>query len=322
MRTIRRCLCVLALAAAHAAQADDALDRAQAAFAEGEFDTAASLLEQARDDAPGDAELTYWLGRVELRRGHAERAQALFEQALQAAPRQADFHYWYGQSLAAGIEALGRIQQMRTAPKMRRAWQQAVELDPQHVDARFSLMMYYLQAPAIAGGGREKALAEVEEIRKRDPGRGYRALAAVHRHDGEFDQARAEYEAALAAEPDNAELLLEYAFFCQSAEDWPCAFKSFAAYPDDGERRMMARYQVGRTAVLAGEGFEQGEAALREYLAGTPRGDDPSLAWAHVRLGNLYEAQGRLEDAREQYRVALDLDSAHSEARKALAALR
>lgn len=49
---------------------------------------------------------------------------------------------------------------------MKSAWEKAVQLDPKTVDARESLIQYYLQAPAIAGGSVDKAIEMATEIKK------------------------------------------------------------------------------------------------------------------------------------------------------------
>jgi hypothetical protein len=54
--------------------------------------------------------------------------------------------------------------------------ERAVELDPNHLDARWGLVQYYALAPGYLGGSEEKARQEAEEISKRDAALGKRAF--------------------------------------------------------------------------------------------------------------------------------------------------
>ncbi|MFN7162760.1 MAG: tetratricopeptide repeat protein, partial [Fimbriimonadales bacterium] len=116
---------------------------------------------------------------------------------------------------------------------------------------------------------------------------------------------------------------MERGNLCQRAERWPCAHEAFDAVIATDAEHMVAWYQVGRTAVLSGERLEEGVDAFRRYInEHTPRGGEPSTAWAHTRLGTLYEKLGRAEDARASYRAALALEPNHESAIAALAALK
>jgi hypothetical protein len=57
---------------------------------------------------------------------------------------------------------------MGMAGDIREAFQKAVELDPSNMDAQFGLMGYYLAAPAIAGGGIDKARDQARAIARVD----------------------------------------------------------------------------------------------------------------------------------------------------------
>ncbi len=49
-----------------------------------------------------------------------------------------------------------------------------------------------------------------------------------------------------------------------------------------------------------------------------PSEDEPSLAWAHTRLGMLYEKKRDFIAAQSEYETALALEPDHKEAKKAL----
>src|SRR5271166_4832554 len=55
------------------------------------------------------------------------------------------------------------------AKKVRLEFERAVELDPKSSEARTNLAQFYLQAPPVVGGGKDKARAQVEALAGFDP---------------------------------------------------------------------------------------------------------------------------------------------------------
>ena len=66
--------------------------------------------------------------------------------------------------------------------------EKAVEIDPDSVEARFALMEYYLQAPALVGGDITKAKAQAEEIAKRNTAEGRKAWQRCEQEDEQGPQ--------------------------------------------------------------------------------------------------------------------------------------
>lgn len=259
--------------------------------------------------------------RAEVRAGNAERAEELAEELLDAEPENAEAHNVYAEVLTVRINQVNIFRKPGMAGRMRKAWERAVELEPEHLDAHRSLMQYYLQAPAIAGGSREKALAQAERIGEIDRAAGFRALAGYWMAQDDSEKALDQYRQAVTEFPDDIGIRLEYGFMCQRREDWACAHREFthATELESDEATMAAHYQVGRTAVMSGQNLDAGVASLERYLSHAPGDGQPPLAWAHTRLGQVYLHMDRTDDARAQFEAALALEPDHEEAKKQLA---
>jgi len=258
-----------------------------------------------------------------LEAGEAERAIEILERAIRTDRNNAVLHFMLGNAEAGALNSRSTIGQMRAAGRMRRAWERAVELDPSHVQARFALMSYYSQAPGIAGGDKGKAREQQQAIARLDPVQGHRAHATIHAMDGELAEAVIEITRAAVLSKDDPEVHAtiqgERGFMCQRAEDWACAHDAFTAAVKGKEDYWMGWYQIGRTALLSEAHLDEGAAALERYTGHTPRRNEPSIAWARTRLGQLYLKQERVADAREQFTTALTLEPDHEEAKRALA---
>jgi predicted Zn-dependent protease len=81
-------------------------------------------------------------------------------------------------------------------------------------------------------------------------------------------------------------------------------------------------YVAGRIAALSGEIMQRGEASLRRYIAGTPGQNEPSIAAAHMRLGQILVRKGAIADAKAELQMAIKLDPNLREAKESLARLK
>ena len=261
-------------------------------------------------------------GEALLRAGDVEGATTMLERAVAEVPGDAAAHQLlaaaYGRQAASGSV----FAKMRLAGKAREHLERAVELAPDALEYRESLLQFYAQAPAIAGGGADKAREQAAEIARRDPVRGLLAQATVLRHEDKPGEAVAAYRQAYKARPDDGRAGLGLAIYLQELKRYDEAFAHLRQVVQHTPGLLGAWYQIGRTAVLANANHAEGEAAFRRFLAGTPGANDPPLAAAHWRLGMLYEQMGREPDARGAYQEALRIDPRNAEARAALRKLR
>ncbi|HUQ29144.1 MAG TPA: TRAP transporter TatT component family protein [Usitatibacter sp.] len=208
-----------------------------------------------------------------------------------------------------GREAMkaGMFSAMSLASKMKDSLHRAVELDPDFLPARFTLIEFYAQAPALAGGNKEKAMEQAAEIRKRDAVEGHRAFARIHALDKKDDLAVKEMTQAVQAYPKSvrAHYYLGNAYLNQKA--WKAALQAYdtALALDPGF--MPAYLRIGNHAARSESNYARGEESLRKYLAYTPTESEPGHAGAWYWLGLIQEKQGRKADARESYLKAQKL---------------
>lgn len=302
-------------AAAHAN-----VERAQALLEAGKASEAVAVLEPLVAARPQDADLQRTFAVALQNADREEDAVAPAERAVELAPRNADNHLVLGGVLGAiaGQPGVGMFRQMRLAPRIRSAFETAVELDPKHLGAQQALFSFYVAAPAIAGGGHDKAARQAAVIARLDAPAGQRAQLqlAIARQD--WPGAERQLDAVPVDSADGLRLRGALAIAYQGQERWADAFRVLDAVVAARPDALGAWYQIGRTAVLSGQRLEQGEAAFKRYLAGQPGSDDPPLAAAHWRLGMLYERMARKAEARAQYQQALARDPDHAEAKAAL----
>ncbi len=287
-------------------------------FENHKYAEAKSSLEAAiREDAK-DARAANYLGRILLITGDLDRAVEWMEKAVAIEGQSSECHLWLGRAYGQKAVKASLLKQASLAGKVKKEFERASELDPDNLDARFGLIDFYLQAPGIMGGSVAKAKEQAQEIRKRDALRGYRAAGRVAEYEKEFDKALEEYERAAKEYPQKTEPVFWIGSFYAQRKQYAKAFEVYEKFLEKQPLELTACYQIGRVALLSGERLDRGEECFKLYLQSEPKKDEPPLAWAHYRLGMLYEKKGNRDLAKREYQNALRIDPTHHDAKEAL----
>lgn len=272
---------------------------------------------------PKNAEAWILLTRARLQGSQAEAAVESAEKAVKFAPNNSQSHFWLGNAYGSRIGQVGMFSQMSMAPKIRDAFEKAVALDPNNLDARDGVLQFYLQAPSVVGGkDKDKVNAQANEIAKRDVARGHLARAQVFMSEKNTVAALKSYEAAYAAKPSDKNIRMALGIGYQMAERWNDAFKHFRTWATQDEKAGSAWYQIGRTSALSGLQLDEGIAALQKYLGMPHAANDPQNKNAYHRLGQLYAKAGKKAEAKAALQAALKLDPKFADAKAELAKLK
>jgi len=141
---------------------------------------------------------------VEGKTEKLDEAAKYAELCVSTHPQLSECHEMLGNVLGTKALSGGMLAAMSSAGKIRDAYIKAVELDPKNYNARSSLLQYYLQAPAIAGGGKSKAQNLVIETAKVNSAAANLLQATMDLADDKFSSAET---TALSAIPGNSESL-------------------------------------------------------------------------------------------------------------------
>jgi len=297
---------------------NDDMQQAVSLYEQGALNEAQAKFESMQNTDPGRADSYYYLGRIQQSRGEYMEAADYFEKAVELDQQQSRYYQGLGEAYGSAAQNVSFLKQMRLAGKIRSAFERSVELDGDNIEARSSLITYYVNAPGIAGGSEEKALQQAREISKRNTYRGHLAMAAVYQSQGDDEATEREYLAAIEESPDEMGTYMALGIFMTGKERYDEAMQVYETALKTNPGHMGITYQLGRTASISGAYPERGEAAFIRYLEYTPLPDEPGLDWANYRLGLIYQNQGMTEQAKHHYEQALALNPKHPEAKKAL----
>ena len=250
--------------------------------------------------AASEAELIA-AGRAAMARSDFDDAAAQFEKAIAINPNNAETHYYLGGAYGRRAQKAGMFGGMGLAKKAKAELERAVALDPKYVDARFALIDFYLVAPAIVGGGDDKAVAQANEIRKIDALDGHRAWARIYNHQKKTDLARKEMVDAVREQPKSAKAHYVLGNFYLNEKNWPAALHEYDMTLKLDAAYMPAYFRIGQHAALSESNYARGDESLRKYLGHKPADDEPGLSRAWYWLGMIQEKTGKKAEARQSY---------------------
>lgn len=291
------------------------VEKAKALWEKKNYAEAKKILLTVKEENKEYAEAQFYLGRIAFDEEKYDDAEDFFEEAIDANDKVAEYHNWYGNTLGTLAQDANMFKQGILAPKMKAAWEKAVALKADMIEPRQSLIQYYLQAPGFMGGSVDKAKEMAREIIKLNPAEGHRQMGNIYFKEKQMGEAEKEFIAMTKADPATLPGLGNF-YMGQGQYDKAFALfeEALKSKPDD----MLLVYQIGKVSALSGQKPERGEECLKRYLAYTPQKNEPSHAGANMRLAQVKEKQGKKEEAKKLYELALKTDASLKEAKEGL----
>lgn len=327
---------------------------------DGRWRQARSLVEQREGGAQGDARFLLLAAKVRFAYNELEKAAALAEKAAALDPKCADCQFLLYEAYGSMAQNASILRQPGLARKCKRAVDQALTLDPKHVEALLGSMMYLYMAPGFFGGDKTRARAIPGEIAGFNPGRGHLAKAQLAAMENRSAPVRDHYRAAVSADPNLYEgrLALATNLARQNPVDYAGAAaearEAIRLKPRRAEGWEVLAYALGRQGQAAeidklladqrkalpdeygahyraAEGLmaagqqqtARAEELLKTFLAQPAQGPHrPSRAAAELRLAQLYEKSGRKPEAVKLYESAAKTNPKNPEIQQALKRLR
>lgn len=271
--------------------------------------------------AAQNAEAAYYMGRIAFSEND-DKATQWFEKAVKLNPNSSTYWDWLGRAYGNQAATVSKFRLPFLAPKVKGAFERAVALDPNNIDAREDVIQYYLRAPGFLGGSKQKARETAIEIKRRNAYRGGFDVANVCVEDKDYACVEREFDALKQGFSDSSGVYSQTAAYYANQKQFDKSFAILDARLRDKPGDMGATFGIGRTGALSGQNLDRAEKALKSYLATPPAVNAFPPANVHFRLGMVYEKQGKRDLARTEYTTSLQLNPKLEDSKRALEALR
>jgi len=287
----------------------NALLDAQHDYNAGRYNRAVDGLNGAIAKSPNDASLFFLLGQSYYQLHDFQHAETSLERAVQLAPKDSGYHDWLGKAYGRKAEQSIFLSAMSGARKTHHEFEIAVELDPQNFEAQRDLIRYEMNAPSVVSGGDDKAQKHIDGLEKIDPIQGMLSRGEFFATKKRMPEADAVFAKILEMHTDRVGVFFEVSdFYLDRANAQKMGEAIQGAEKIDPDDRRLKFYR-GVFLVMKEKSPSEAEMLLKTYIATVPENSDlPSHASGREWLGKLYESQGRLSEAAEQYRLSLTLD--------------
>jgi tetratricopeptide (TPR) repeat protein len=290
-------------------------------LAAGRVDDAITTLQSRISTAPNDAESHNLLCRAYFALQSWDRGIAACQKAVSLNPDNSWYHLWLGRIYGEKADRVSFFSAASLAGKVRNEFETAVRLNPQSAEARTDLAEFYLEAPGIVGGGRDKAAAQAETLAKLDPARAHWVKGRIAEKKKDPATAEREYRAAIEASHGSANSWLNLALFYRHVgrlDDMENALNHASSAQMDQPEVLV---DAAETLIRAGRNFPGAIELLRRYLGSSTTVEEAPAFKAHYLLGTLLEKQGDKQAAANEYRAALSMAKDFSQAQDALSRL-
>ena len=293
------------------------------AYEASDYAKAILALQAAAAKEPQNGDVQLFLAKSYLELQELDPAIKSAEKAVAIDPQNSIYHEWLGRAYGEKADHASWFSAMSLAKKTRKEFERAVQLDAKNYSARQALVEYDCSAPAIVGGGVEKALPQIRELAELDDAEGHYAAGNCRRQKKDFAVADEEFTKALESNPKSAGLIYDIGDYGVKRGQ-P---ERLVAVADMGERVApgdpRGKFYRGVALILKKENPEVAERLLREYASRAPtRSGYPRPAAAHAWLGRLFEDQNKIEDAAKEFESALKVDPRNKMAQEALKRLK
>jgi tetratricopeptide (TPR) repeat protein len=298
-----------------------AAESAQDLLAEGRVDDAIAHLQTNIRNAPNDAESYNLLCRAYFSLTEWDRGISACEKAIALAPNNSSYHMWLGRLYGEKADKSSFLTAASLAGKVRTEFETAVRLDPGNVDARTDLAEFYLEAPGIVGGGRDKAEAQARTLAELDPAKAYWVQGRLAEKRKDLAAAEQDYRAAISVSHGSANAWLNLALFYrhhQHLDQMEDALNHAVSAQMGGNTTTLM--EAAEILIREGRNFPGAIQMLHRYLSGTTVEAAPAFK-AHYLLGTVLEKEGDKQAAEQEYRAALSMASGFSRAQEALSRL-
>ncbi|HEX2918514.1 MAG TPA: tetratricopeptide repeat protein [Edaphobacter sp.] len=296
------------------ASADNAA--AESALKQGRVDEATSMLKETLKQQPHDAYAHQLLCRVYYAQDKADSAVTECERSVGDDPSRSDSEVWLGRAYGLKASQINMLSAFVVAKKVAAAFERAVELDSSSVQAMSDLGQFYVAAPAIVGGGLDKAQALAPRLMAISPAKGHRLLAMIAQKKGDAASAEKDFKDEVAA-GKTPDAWVDLAQFYQQQSQADKAVAALEASVQANHSRNNSLVDVASILTDLHRRPDLAEKALREYLESPAKTDDAPAFKVHLQLGDILKKRGDVAGAKREYAAAVGLASHFAPAQKA-----
>ncbi|HZU09329.1 MAG TPA: tetratricopeptide repeat protein [Pseudacidobacterium sp.] len=302
-RILTLALLLCAIAAARA----DVLDSVRGDLNHGRANQGLDALDQIIAQQPRNAEAYNLQCRIYMQEERWDNAIRACKSAVDLAPGNSNYHLWLGRALGEKADRVSFITAFRMARQVRQEFETAAKLDPHNAEALSDLGEFYVDAPAIVGGGMDKAGTIAQQLDAFAPDRAHYIRARMAEGQRDYATAEQEYKAAIAGSKDPADAWMDLASFYRRRQRWDDMTQAVRAGAAADPKHGVALADGASVLIRAGRDLPLARQLMEQYLASPNKSEEAPAFRVQVQLSKLLAVLGDKQGAQEQIAAAQGL---------------
>ncbi|MBC7845054.1 MAG: tetratricopeptide repeat protein [Flavobacterium sp.] len=174
-------------------------NKAEKLFEAGKYDQARPVFEIFLKETPSNLKTLEYLGDIAGHQKSWDKAIVYYKKLKQLKPSEANYYYKYGGVLGMKAKESNKFKALGMIGEVKESFEKAIELNPKHIEARWALVMIYIQLPGFVGGSETKAIKYSNELLKLSPVDGFLSRGQIEEHFERYPSAETQYKKAIAA---------------------------------------------------------------------------------------------------------------------------
>ncbi|MDI9258043.1 tetratricopeptide repeat protein [Flavobacterium sedimenticola] len=166
-------------------------------FVQGNYASAKPILENVIKETPNHLTALEYLGDIEGNNKSWDKAMEYYGKLIALKPTEANYHYKYGGCLGMKAKESSKFKALGMIDDVKGCFEKAIQLNPNHIEARWALIELYLQLPGIVGGSEKKAQRYANELAKISPVDFYLAKGRIAEYFNRYKEAERNYKLAI-----------------------------------------------------------------------------------------------------------------------------
>lgn len=172
-------------------------EKAEKFFEQGKYTLAKPIFESSLKESPNNLKTIEYLGDIASHTNDWDKAAVYYEKLKKLKPNEADYYFKYGGALGMRAQIGGKWVALGLIGDIKESLEKAIKLEPNHIEARWGMIEYYLQLPGFIGGSEKKAQRYSNELFKISPVDGYLSKAHIDEYFKRYKNAEKNYLKAI-----------------------------------------------------------------------------------------------------------------------------
>lgn len=276
---------------------------------QGHADHAAQILTQATAPGSEDAEAHQLLCRLSLQLEHWDDAVTACERAVALDGNSSMNHLWYGRALGEKADRVSFIRAYGLGKRVKSEFDIAVMLDPRNAEALSDLGEYDTEAPAIVGGGKDKAAAVAGRLDAVDRARAEELRGRIAVSNEDTAAAEQHFRNAIAASSRPANYWMVLSSFYQRQNNIPQMAAAIRSGLSAAGASGTPLVDASHLLIRSHQDPELAIRLLREYLASPTKSEEEPAFRVHLLLAQILTDHGDAGGAAREIQAASSIAS-------------